>query len=171
MHASIRDGEPLSTAVVGLLLGLKTVFLLRSFGYECEALVAPVTTYHRGIFQENVPLSLLSDYTSLRTLLDREDCPALCFSPKKIKGAQSDLLSRFSAVPMPHKYLVHDASFSQAFFGNDFRRVHQGGVGFTLSLIVTNMAFRDSRMTLTGGGGQGGPNKPADASLLQGPTP
>ncbi|CAE7254989.1 unnamed protein product, partial [Symbiodinium microadriaticum] len=99
VHVHVGDADPLPAAVSCLLLGLKTVFLLRSFGYECEALVAPIAKYHRGIFQENLPLSLLSDYSSLRTLLDREDCPALCFSPKKLKGAQSDLLSRFSVDP------------------------------------------------------------------------
>ena len=126
VHARMQDTDPLSAAVLCLLLGLKMVYLLRSFGYTREALVAPMVTYHRGVFQENVPMSLLSDYGSLRALLDRNDCPALCFSPRKLKGAQSSLLSRFSVVPMPQKYLVHNASYSQAFFGNDFQRVHEG---------------------------------------------
>ena len=63
------DATKLGSALALMTPGLKLVCLLKLFGQGESALFAPPQLYHRELFQENVPLSLMSDLAAFKGAL------------------------------------------------------------------------------------------------------
>ncbi|CAE7210338.1 rsmF, partial [Symbiodinium necroappetens] len=118
------DTSPMSLSLALLALGTKLAILLQTYGYRDVHVVAPLSQYQRGIFQENVSLTHLAELTALLGLFDHPDRPMLCLPHTKVPSVSQSLLESFRAVAMPTKYLVRTADFSDARFVDDFRQVH-----------------------------------------------
>ena len=118
------DASPISVSLALLTLGIKLAILLGSYGYDDVHVVASLSQYQRGIFQENTALAHLAELTTLLGLFDHPHRPVLCLPHAKVPSSSQTLLESFSAVAMPTKYLVRTVDFTEARFVDDFRQVH-----------------------------------------------
>ena len=125
VHVVPVESTQLGKSLALLTLGLKLVCLLRMFGKGETKIVAAPALYHRDLFQENVPLSLMSDLSSFKQALQQAGEGCLCVRKKCAQLREPlGMATGSEQVAMPTKYLVRSCDFVQAHCARDFRQVH-----------------------------------------------
>ena len=136
VHVTPAESTQLGKSLALMTLSLKLVCLLKLFGKGEAKIVAAPALYHRDLFQENVPLSLMSDLSTFKHALQQAGQGCLCVRKKSAQLSEPLAMTTGpEQVAMPTKYLVRSRDFEQVYCARDFRQVH-GAVWELLSLSL-----------------------------------